>query len=78
MRCYRCGGAVEGREVRFSLETDRGLVLVDGVPANVCVQCGEQTFSSAVVQRLEGMRDEIEAGKLALKPATDVGGVVYV
>lgn len=78
MRCYRCGGAVVMRKVRFSLETDRGLVLIDGVPAEVCVQCGEQTFSIDVVQRLEEMRDEIEAGKRILKPANDVAGAVYV
>lgn len=78
LRCYRCGGTVEQRRVRFHLETDKGLVLVDNVPAHVCTQCGERVFAMEVVHNLERMRDDIEHGRRKMKPASNVGEVAYV
>ena len=57
-------------EVRFTLTVVDDLVIVDGVPAHVCVQCGEQTFDIDVIKRLEVIRDRVMQGDLhpAKKP----------
>lgn len=62
MRCYRCGGNAKEKSVTFSLETNRGLVMVHGVPAKVCTRCGEQSFSIDVAKQLEAKRDRINKG----------------
>ena len=78
MRCYLCGGKAEKRPVTYSLQTNRGLVLIEGVPAFVCIQCGEKLFELRVIRTLERIRDKIESGTISPEPARDVGHLAYV
>lgn len=54
MRCTVCGaGEVQQKLVRYSLSFEDKLVVVDHVPANVCGNCGETSFSPEVVEKLQ-------------------------
>ena len=52
-QCYFCKGAVRDARVRAIREYDGQVVVLDDVPALVCVQCGEQFFEGSVVEEME-------------------------
>lgn len=56
--CVFCGGDIERRLIRVVIEAGDDIVVVENVPAGVCVQCGEREFSPEVVRRLERVRRE--------------------
>ncbi|MBI5141645.1 MAG: type II toxin-antitoxin system MqsA family antitoxin [Nitrospirae bacterium] len=51
-KCVFCGGRVETKLVTFSYEDDGKRLLVEHVPADVCEQCGEQTYAPDVADEL--------------------------
>lgn len=53
MKCQCCGGAVQKRNVSYTLFYDGRWVIVENVPAKVCKQCGEKLFSPRVVEKLQ-------------------------
>lgn len=51
--CYNCGGELERRVVRLVETAANGEpVLINSVPAKVCVRCGAKVYSSQVAQEL--------------------------
>lgn len=52
MSCVFCGGKTENKNVTFIYEQDDHVSLVQNVPAEVCLQCGEKTYSPEVVDEL--------------------------
>jgi len=61
MKCVFCGGKVEVREVTFIYDEDSDYFFVENVPAEVCAQCGEKTYSPEVTDALL----RLAKGKLA-------------
>lgn len=51
------------RKVTYTLEKDGRFIIVENVPARVCVETGEQLFSSETVERLQQMIWEGEKPK---------------
>jgi YgiT-type zinc finger domain-containing protein len=51
------------RKVTYTLEKDGGFIIVENVPARVCVETGEQFFSPETVERLQRMIWEGEKPK---------------
>lgn len=45
MKCVFCGGKVGKKVVTFSYEKEGKYLLVENVPAEVCIKCGEKTYS---------------------------------
>ena len=43
------------RRVTYTLEKDGQFIIVENVPARVCVETGEQFFSPETVERLQQM-----------------------
>ena len=53
MRCAACGGRYEKRRVTVELHTPEGdLLVARNVAAEVCVQCGDELFTSRVTNQL--------------------------
>lgn len=51
--CAICGGHYENRKVTLELRTPTGdLIIVRDVPAEVCVQCGDELFTPEVTHQL--------------------------
>ena len=54
MKCDVCGiGDRERKEIRYTLTIEDRLVVIDHVPADVCPNCGEISFSPEVAERLQ-------------------------
>jgi YgiT-type zinc finger domain-containing protein len=51
--CEFCEGKVEHRVIQARFHFKGRTIYVDGVPAWVCVKCGEQYFGAPVYKRLE-------------------------
>ena len=54
LQCHYCGGRLEPRRVEYMSRrgSDGQWVLVKDVPADVCIQCGEQFFAPDVADAL--------------------------
>lgn len=53
--CEYCSGRVRPGRVTVDWRRGRELVVIEGVPAGVCDQCGERYYDANVVRRLEGL-----------------------
>jgi len=71
MKCIFCGGKVELRSVTFVYDYDGDYFFIENVPAEVCTQCGEKTYSPEVTD------DMIRLAKRKLRPARRVEVPVF-
>jgi YgiT-type zinc finger domain-containing protein len=63
-RCPYCGGRVtHGHLVTYTDDSSEPVVIVRGVPAQVCRQCGEHFFDSDVAAQLSRLAREARAGR---------------
>ena len=53
MTCDLCGSTVKEQMVTYTIQLGDKLVVVEHVPAKVCVQCGERLYSPDTVERLQ-------------------------
>lgn len=53
MRCFFCKGSLENKQSTYMVDLGDCIVIVRGVPSQVCSQCGEVSYSDAVVGQLE-------------------------
>jgi YgiT-type zinc finger domain-containing protein len=52
-RCHECGSTLfETKKVRMIFDQGDHIKIVDQVPADVCVQCGEKYFSPHTTRAL--------------------------
>ena len=60
--CFYCKGSLEHKLVNHIVDLGDTIIIVKGVPAEVCSQCGEVSYSNEVAKRLEEivntMRDQ--------------------
>lgn len=54
-KCPVCGGSEEFTHVTFAITVSGKLLSIEHVPALVCRQCGEETFSADTVKRIEAL-----------------------
>jgi YgiT-type zinc finger domain-containing protein len=52
-KCPLCGGTFKLSTTLFSVETGEGVIVVRNVPAEVCVQCGEEWIPAETARELE-------------------------
>lgn len=58
MRCVICkGGEVTPGATTFTVEREDMTLVLKGVPARVCGQCGEAYFDEATTKRIEEIAD---------------------
>ncbi|MBU1128181.1 MAG: YgiT-type zinc finger protein [Candidatus Omnitrophica bacterium] len=53
MRCDFCGGRLNRKKVSYTIFYEGHWIIVEHVPAKVCRQCGEKTFSPDTVELLQ-------------------------
>ena len=44
MNCFMCKGNLEEKKVNYVVDLEDTIIIIKGVPAKVCTQCGEQYF----------------------------------
>jgi len=57
MTCSRCGGRLENRVVRFCACNVTPPIMIENVPALVCVRCGGESFADRVMRVFERIKD---------------------
>lgn len=63
MNCVLCkGDLVQGR-VNHIVDLDGHIVIIKGVPANVCKQCGEYFLENDIALKVEKIIEETKKNK---------------
>lgn len=57
MTCFFCKGNMENSTTTFMVQLENCIVIVKNVPCHKCDQCGEESFSFEVTERLEQIVD---------------------
>ncbi len=55
MNCIFCKGSTYESKTKFIVDLGNCVVIVKNVPARICRQCGEESFSDKVARQLEKM-----------------------
>lgn len=53
MTCFMCKGTTEDRLTNFIADLGNSIIIVKGVPSQVCTQCGEVSYSNDVAEQLQ-------------------------
>ncbi|MCI2001126.1 MAG: type II toxin-antitoxin system MqsA family antitoxin [Clostridia bacterium] len=53
MTCFMCKGTLENKLTNFIADMGNCIIIVKGVPSQVCTQCGEISYSNEVAEQLE-------------------------
>ena len=53
MTCFMCKGTLENKLTNFIADLGTCIIIVKDVPSQVCVQCGEVSYSNTVAERIE-------------------------
>lgn len=65
-KCAICGGKTEHRIVDIPTELKDKFLIIKGVPADVCTQCGEIYYTLDVVKELEKIEDKVSEESIKL------------
>lgn len=60
MKCFYCKGETMETTTKFIVDLGRCVVIVKNVPARVCRQCGETSYSNEVAQQLERIVEAVK------------------
>lgn len=60
MTCFFCKGQALESTTKFIVDLGPCVVIIKNVPAHVCQQCGEATFSNEVARQLECMVNAVK------------------
>ncbi|WP_295156562.1 type II toxin-antitoxin system MqsA family antitoxin [Selenomonas sp. AE3005] len=66
MTCFMCRGDMEEKLTTFMVEIDGCIIIVKGVPSHVCTQCGEVSYDTDVVVRLEKIVDNMKKSSMEI------------
>jgi YgiT-type zinc finger domain-containing protein len=63
---------MENRQVTYTIELDGRIIVIEHVPARVCVETGEQFFSPETVERIHAIvRGERKPARTVQTPVYD-------
>ncbi len=60
MTCFYCKGQTVETTTKFIVDLGSCVVIVKNVPARVCQQCGETSYSNEVAQQLEKIVEAVK------------------
>lgn len=56
--CPECRGRIENGTTKFTAKVGDGILILEGVPADICTLCGEEWFSDEVAKRIENIASD--------------------
>ena len=65
MKCFCCKSETVDTTTKFIADLGQCVVIVKNVPARVCPQCGETSYSNEVAQQLEKIMNAVKRGVLS-------------
>ena len=60
-KCPICGGRIAPGKTTFTADLGNAVMIVREVQAQICVQCGEEWFTSEVSHRLDELAADMRA-----------------
>ena len=71
MKCFMCKGTLVDKPTTFLTDLGDCIVVVKNVPSQVCLQCGEISYSNDVARNLE------ETVNLISRSSTEIAVINY-
>jgi len=68
--CPICGGIKKPGKTTYTVDSDFGLVVVRGVSAMICSQCGEEWINDVTARDLERIVEEAHKNKAQFEVVT--------
>ncbi len=65
-KCAICNGKTEHKVVDIPTELEDKFLIIKGVPADVCTQCGEIYYTIDVARELEKIEDKVSEKSIKL------------
>ena len=53
MKCFECKGNLETKNVNYFVDLENTMIIIKGVPAKVCKNCGEQYFDDEIAENID-------------------------
>lgn len=60
MDCFVCKGKLEEKKVNYIADLEDTIIIIKGVPAKVCTQCGEQYFDDVTTENIERIVNQLK------------------
>lgn len=60
MDCFMCKGTLEEKKVNYIVDLEETIIIIKGVPAKVCKQCGEQYFDDKTSENIEALVNQLK------------------
>lgn len=60
MDCFMCKGNLEEKKVNYVVDLEYTIIIIKGVPARVCTQCGEQYFDDETAENIEKITNQLK------------------
>lgn len=60
MECFMCNGEVIEKKVNYMVDLENTIIIIKGVPAKVCTQCGEQYFDDRTSKNIESIVNKLK------------------
>ena len=55
-----CDGDLEEKKVNYVVDLEETIIIIKGVPAKVCPQCGEQYFDDKTSENIEKIVNQLK------------------
>ena len=55
-----CKGNLEEKRVNYVVDLENTIIIIKGVPAKVCTQCGEQYFDDETAENIEKIVNQLK------------------
>lgn len=60
MNCFMCKGELTKKKVNYMVDLESTIIIIKGVPAKVCSQCGEQYFEDETSENIESIVNKLK------------------
>lgn len=60
MECFICKGELIEKKVNYMVDLEKTIIIIKGVPAKVCSECGEQYFDDETSQNIESIVNKLK------------------
>ena len=60
MNCFKCNEELIEKKVNYMVDLENTIIIIKGVPAKVCTQCGEQYFDDQTSENIEKIVNKLK------------------
>ena len=60
MECFICKGELEEKRVNYVVDLENTIIIIKGVPARVCKQCGEQFYDDETAKNIDTIVNKLK------------------